>query len=102
MRLSASASDAYFQSRPKGSQIGAWASPQSQVIPDRQLLESKVTELNETYATAEALPRPSHWGGYVLKPHMIEFWQGRSSRLHDRIRYQKEEGESWKLDRLAP
>ena len=91
----------YFQSRPKGSQIGAWASPQSQVIADRSILEQNVIDLKEKYKDADNLPIPSHWGGYQIKPTLIEFWQGRSSRLHDRISY-KLIGEEWKIERLAP
>lgn len=91
----------YFQSRPKGSQIGAWASPQSQVIPDRSVLEQNVLNLKEKYKDADNLPIPSHWGGYQIKPTLIEFWQGRSSRLHDRLCYTLIENE-WKIERLAP
>jgi len=91
----------YFQSRPKGSQIGAWASPQSQVIPDRSILEQNVLDLKEKYKNADNLPIPSHWGGYQIKPTLIEFWQGRSSRLHDRLCYTLE-GKTWKIERLAP
>jgi len=91
----------YFQSRPKGSQIGAWASPQSQVIPDRSVLEQNVLDLKEKYKDAENLPIPNHWGGYQIKPTLIEFWQGRSSRLHDRICYTLIENK-WKIERLAP
>ncbi len=100
-KLSEEASDQYFQSRPKGSQIGAWASPQSEIITDRSLLENNVEALKKKYENADALPRPPHWGGYRLVPDVVEFWQGRSSRLHDRINYQLEGGE-WKLERLAP
>ncbi len=91
----------YFHSRPKGSQIGAWASPQSQVIADRSILEQNVADLKEKYKDVDKLPIPSHWGGYQIKPTLIEFWQGRSSRLHDRICYTLE-GEEWKIERLAP
>lgn len=103
-RLSEEASTAYFQSRPKGSQIGAWASPQSAVIPDRNGLEDKVKELNATYANQEQLPKPPNWGGYVVHPYQIEFWQGRSSRLHDRLRYTLTDlaPKKWKIERLAP
>ncbi|MEM9916754.1 MAG: pyridoxamine 5'-phosphate oxidase [Bacteroidota bacterium] len=101
-RLSEEQSIAYFQSRPKGSQIGAWASPQSQVIDGRQLLEENVQQLKEKYASEEVLPKPPHWGGYVLLPEMLEFWQGRSSRLHDRIRYDQQKDGQWKIKRLAP
>ena len=91
----------YFQSRPKGSQIGAWASPQSQVIPDRSVLEQNVLDLKEKYKDTDNLPIPSYWGGYQIKPTLIEFWQGRSSRLHDRLCYTLIENE-WKIERLAP
>lgn len=93
-------SDEYFQSRPAGSRIGAIASPQSQVIPDRHYLESRVKQLEGKYG--ETVPeRPCNWGGYIVKPEMLEFWQGRSSRLHDRIRYSFEQ-DAWKIERLAP
>lgn len=91
----------YFQSRPKGSQIGAWASPQSHVIEGREILERRVAELRVEYEHEEKLPPPPFWGGYRLKPNRIEFWQGRESRLHDRICYTREK-ENWKIERLAP
>ncbi len=100
--LSAEASTRYFQSRPKGSQIGAWASPQSTQIESREALEEKVKQLEEDYRSAEALPKPEHWGGYQVVPHRVEFWQGRSSRLHDRIEYTLSEDGSWSVARLAP
>lgn len=93
-------SDTYFHSRPAGSQIGAAASPQSTVIPNREVLEKRVEELKETYKEQQ-VPRPAHWGGYQLKAAHIEFWQGRPSRLHDRITYTLENG-VWVIDRLAP
>lgn len=93
-------STAYFHSRPHGSQIGAMVSPQSQVIKSRTELENHIVILKEKYAGQE-VPRPDHWGGYVVKPTSMEFWQGRPSRLHDRIRYKFVEG-SWIIDRLAP
>lgn len=99
-KIPAEDSDQYFHSRPKGSQIGAHASPQSQVIPDRELLEKAEKELNEYY-NGRIIPRPDHWGGYEVEPTTVEFWQGRKSRLHDRIRYTVD-GTSWKIDRLAP
>lgn len=92
----------YFQSRPKGSQIGAWASPQSSVIEDRQELEKRVSDIEQKYAFEEVLPRPEHWGGYLVKPDLIEFWQGRPSRLHDRIQYRLQENGNWGIERLAP
>jgi pyridoxamine 5'-phosphate oxidase len=99
-KLDKEASEKYFHSRPKGSQIGAIASPQSQVIANRQLLETKVEELNQTYQD-KSIPKPAHWGGYIVKPTSIEFWQGRSSRLHDRIKYDLINGK-WQTTRLAP
>ncbi len=95
-------STAYFQSRPKGSQIGAWASPQSRVIGEREMLEEKVQKLGEKYANEDELPRPEHWGGYVVQPRLIEFWQGRPSRLHDRIQYTLQSSGEWLIERLAP
>lgn len=92
-----SISDEYFSSRPVGSQIGAIVSPQSQVIPGRSFLEEKVKALE-----GKTLKRPEHWGGYLVKPLQVEFWQGRSSRLHDRILYTKGADSSWQISRLAP
>ncbi len=100
-KITEEASTEYFQSRPKGSQIGAWASPQSEVIPHREVLETAVQNLEKQYAEAAVLPRPEHWGGYRLVPDLLEFWQGRSSRLHDRIQYLRE-GDDWRIDCLAP
>jgi pyridoxamine 5'-phosphate oxidase len=96
-KVSAQTSDNYFKSRPLESRIGARVSPQSQVIPNRQWLEDRFSAESQHPDPA----RPAHWGGYVLKPHFFEFWQGRPSRLHDRIRYLPA-GESWKIERLAP
>lgn len=90
----------YFHSRPKGSQIGAAASPQSTVIPNREILQERVNELTAAYQDKE-VPRPAHWGGYLLAPAHIEFWQGRPSRLHDRITYTSVNG-VWTINRLAP
>jgi len=99
-RLAAAASDAYFAVRPRGSQLGAIASPQSQVIPDRTLLERRVAEL-EAELDGAAPARPSHWGGYRLVPEVIELWQGQVSRLHDRVRYVRD-ATGWLKERLAP
>lgn len=94
-------SDAYFFSRPYGSQIGAWASPQSREISGREIIEDNQRNLERKF-TESPMVRPPHWGGYRLTPHRIEFWQGRPSRLHDRICYTKESTGEWKIIRLAP
>ncbi|ROI00603.1 pyridoxamine 5'-phosphate oxidase [Chryseobacterium daecheongense] len=99
-KVAGNLSDGYFHSRPKGSQLGAAASPQSQVVPDRAFLEEKLKQLEKEYEGNE-VPRPANWGGYLAKPYEIEFWQGRPNRLHDRIVYQLE-GFDWKISRLAP
>jgi len=98
-----SLSTAYFQSRPRSSQVGAWASPQSQVIGSRAELEAREHKIEAEFADQNPLPRPPHWGGYVLRPQRIEFWQGRPSRLHDRLVYERAaNGQGWKISRLAP
>lgn len=99
-QASAEESDTYYHSRPLGSRLGAWTSPQSQVISGREVLEQRLAAVEATYAEVEP-PRPPHWGGFRLVPQMIEFWQGRPSRLHDRLRYCLEAG-SWRRERLAP
>lgn len=99
-KLDGAESDEYFNSRPAESRFSAAASPQSQVIPDRNFLEKKITGLKEMFS-AEELKRPEHWGGYKLKPHRIEFWQGRENRLHDRLVYAISDG-NWFIERLAP
>jgi len=91
----------YFQSRPRSSQLGAWASPQSQVIGSREVLEAHEQAMEAEFAGQDPLPRPPHWGGYILRPHRLEFWQGRPSRLHDRLVYDLVDG-AWKISRLAP
>jgi pyridoxamine 5'-phosphate oxidase len=100
-RVTAITSDSYFKSRPRGSQVGAWASPQSSIIKDRKILEDRVAEIEKKFAGMTTLPRPNQWGGFGVEPFKIEFWQGRSSRLHDRILYTKVDQE-WKINRLAP
>lgn len=94
-------SDEYFSSRPVGSQIGAITSPQSKVIPNREFLQHRLSEVEETYKDRKA-ERPDHWGGYRLIPNLMEFWQGRPSRLHDRLEFQLDETGNWKINRLAP
>lgn len=100
-KVSSEESLTYFQSRPKASQIGAWASPQSRVIESREVLEKRMADLVRQNEQAEKLPLPPFWGGYRLVPEIIEFWQGRESRLHDRICY-TQVGERWEIERLAP
>ena len=99
-KIAEASSDEYYLSRPRGSQLGAWASPQSTVIPGREWLDQHYSEISDSYDGKE-LSRPPHWGGFLVKPVIIEFWQGRPSRLHDRIQYSLENGE-WKIERLAP
>lgn len=111
-KVSAGESDRYFNSRPASSRIGAWASPQSAVIENRLVIEQNVERYSSIFAN-DSIERPAHWGGYIVKPTSIEFWQGRSSRLHDRIRYKLETNDynaatdtrtdaNWKIERLAP
>jgi pyridoxamine 5'-phosphate oxidase len=111
-KVSAEESDRYFNSRPASSRIGAWASPQSAVIENRMVIEQNVERYSSIFAN-DSIERPEHWGGYIVKPTSIEFWQGRSSRLHDRIKYTLENSAynaatdtrsdaSWKIERLAP
>ena len=100
-KLPEAESDAYFKSRPRGSRLGAWASQQSAVVPDRAALEAKLKQLEAQYAGQE-IPRPPHWGGYVLRPTRNEFWQGRPNRLHDRFRYTRQPDQTWRIERLSP
>lgn len=100
-RVSDEESDEYFKTRPRESQIGAHASPQSEVIQSREILEKNFRDLDELYRD-RSIDRPAHWGGYRLKPERIEFWQNRASRLHDRILYQQQSDGSWTISRLAP
>lgn len=100
-RVSAEVSDSYFQSRPRASQIGAWASPQSTMIKERSILEERVLQIEKKYKDLKVLPRPKQWGGYGITPFEIEFWQGRPSRLHDRIVYTLVD-DKWTINRLAP
>jgi len=101
-RTTAVESDAYFHSRPATSRIGAWSSPQSRVITDRTALEAVVEQFRAAHPDESTIPRPEHWGGYRLVPEQIEFWQGRPSRLHDRLRFRRAESGPWVLERLAP
>jgi len=100
-KLAANLSDGYFESRPTGSKLGAWASNQSAVVDTRNELDTKLQELETAYEGKE-IPRPAHWGGYLIEPISIEFWQGRPNRMHDRIRYTLAKDFSWKIERLAP
>ena len=99
-KLTPEESDEYFYTRPLGSRIGAWASPQSEIIEGRQVLEDKLKEL--TSEMGEDVSRPPHWGGYRIMPRLIEFWQGRANRLHDRLVYEQTENGKWRIVRLAP
>lgn len=100
-RVDPSESDAYFASRDRGSQIGAWASPQSQVIPDRTFLEARVAQYEREFEGSE-VERPPHWGGFRLRPSNVELWAGQQNRLHDRFRYERESSGGWTVVRLAP
>jgi pyridoxamine 5'-phosphate oxidase len=99
-RLPEAESDAYFASRPRGAQLGAWASPQSTVIAGREQLDRALAEAEERFAGGD-VPRPPHWGGFLVAPERVEFWEGRPNRLHDRVRYERD-GDGWRIERLAP
>jgi pyridoxamine 5'-phosphate oxidase len=100
-KTSEAVSDAYFDSRPDGSKLGAMVSAQSQPIPSRAFLDEMLKDLEQTFAQ-QPIPRPAHWGGYLVRPHSVEFWQGRPNRLHDRIRYTLQADFHWKIERLSP
>ena len=100
-KISLERSEKYFQTRPRGSQLGAWASPQSDVIVSREVLHDNLKALEEKYQDGSEIPIPPHWGGYEITPDLVEFWQGRESRLHDRLVFTKTE-DLWKVVRLAP
>ncbi len=100
-KIASNLSDSYFESRPRGSQLGAIASNQSEIVSDRSYLETKLSKLEDEYKDKE-IPRPKFWGGYIVKPVEIEFWQGRPNRLHDRVRFKLQENCSWTANRLSP
>lgn len=101
-RTSDEESDSYFSGRPRGSQLSAWASPQSQVLSDRQELEERFQEAHDRHKQDDPVPRPPFWGGFRVVPQVIEFWQGRPNRLHDRLRFSRNTDQSWRCERLAP
>ena len=100
-RVTRAETEAYFASRPRGSQLGAWASPQSRVVPDRAAVEAGLTAAVERFGDGP-VPAPPYWGGFRVLPETVEFWQGRSNRLHDRLRYRRTEDRGWIVERLAP
>lgn len=100
-RVSRAETEAYFRTRPRDSQLGAWASPQSEVVADRDDLLARYRKMEERFGN-DAIPAPPHWGGYRLEPDLFEFWQGRPSRLHDRLRYIRGDDGTWRIERLAP
>ena len=100
-KISENLSDGYFESRPDGSKLGAWASDQSEVVPSRKYLDERLITFEKQFENKE-ITRPNYWGGYIVKPISMEFWQGRANRMHDRIRYTLQENFDWKMERLAP
>jgi len=101
-KISAAETAAYWATRPRGSQLGAWASPQSAVLRDRRTLDSALEQTTRRFATVERVPVPPHWGGVRIRPESVEFWQGRSNRMHDRLRYVLRDNGDWAVERLAP
>lgn len=101
VRLTQAENEAYFALRPRGSQLGAWASPQSHQVPDRAFLQQRYEQMEARFAAVEMVPCPPQWGGYRVEPQVIEFWQGRANRMHDRLRYDRD-GSGWRCVRLAP
>ncbi len=101
-RVTEAESDRYFASRPRPSQLGAWASPQSTVVTDRSYVQERYAAVGERFAGVDEVPRPPYWGGFRVRPHRIEFWQGRPGRLHDRIRFDRADESTWVVERLAP
>jgi pyridoxamine 5'-phosphate oxidase len=101
-RIPADKSEAYFRSRPRGSRIGAWVSHQSERIENRVVLETRLAELETRFAGSDDIPPPDYWGGFCVQPERIEFWQGRTSRLHDRILYERQNTAEWNVSRLSP
>ncbi|MCF6182084.1 pyridoxamine 5'-phosphate oxidase [Lutibacter sp.] len=100
-KIAENLSDGYFDSRPDGSKLGAWASNQSEIVPSRKYLDNRLKQFEEKFKNKE-IPRPKYWGGFIVKPISIEFWQGRPNRMHDRIIYTLQKNYDWKIDRLAP
>lgn len=100
-KISENLSDGYFETRPDGSKLGAWASNQSETVPSRKYLDERLASFEKKFKNKE-ITRPKHWGGYIVKPTSIEFWQGRPNRMHDRIKYTLQENFDWKIERLAP
>lgn len=100
-KLAENLSDGYFETRPEGSKLGAWASEQSEEIDSREALDQKLSDMEKHFQNQE-IPRPPHWGGYLVRPESMEFWQGRPNRMHDRIRYELQEDYDWKISRLQP
>jgi pyridoxamine 5'-phosphate oxidase len=101
-RVSDQESDHYYASRPRASQLGAWASPQSTVVPSREYLHERYAAASDRFEGVDDVPRPPYWGGFRVRPHRVEFWQGRPGRLHDRIRFERADEATWVVERLAP